>query len=91
MKPSTGWTRTVLQRLRRGPPPSSLEQARQSAIGLVCDLAPGQRHFLIHCIENAADRNAMRALRPSLFDALALAHGEAVARQRLRHYDLALG
>ena len=54
---------------------------------LIADLDPGQRIALGARIERAGERANLWELRACLFDAIAMHHGEQIARERLSALD----
>lgn len=93
------WKRTLdhaLRLTRPAPGASAEDQAdeleflRALCHELVADLPQAQRHVIGVILLHARGRQDILRLRAQLFDAIAYAFGERIARERLLRLDIAL-
>lgn len=60
-----------------------LEDVRRHCTDLVEDIPPGQKHELLNAIAQLRSVAELRGLKPRIFNAVSLAHGEREARERI--------
>jgi hypothetical protein len=71
----------------RALPEERLAQLKRLCLEMIRDVPPGQKHGLSCRISHLQRRRDLWFMRSSLFTAISLQHGEAIARQRIRQLD----
>lgn len=84
--PLAEWWRSLRRRLGLDPQ-VPVDVMRRACIDLIDDIPPGQKHELLQAIGRLYSMQDLRALKPRLYDAVSILHGEREARERLAFLD----
>jgi hypothetical protein len=80
--PVVAWWQALRRRLG-WEPQVSVDVLRRTCIDLIDDIPPGQKHELLQAIGRLHSVQDLRGLKPRLYDAVSILHGEREARERL--------